>query len=146
MDTPQQPENSHQLANSDQPVNHAGHELTDADPRMIGFFGLGLALMVALTLPLLSWTYWHWEADAVRHDGPAPTARPARQPQLEVDAAAELRRLRDAESATLSNYGWVDKQRKIVRIPVDRAADLLAERGFLEASTPPKLNPQDKAP
>ena len=29
----------------------------------------------------------------------------------------------------LDNYGWVDKSAGVVRIPIDRAIDLLAVRG-----------------
>ena len=36
---------------------------------------------------------------------------------------------RDREDAVLTKYGWVDPKAKIVRVPIDRAIDLVAERG-----------------
>jgi hypothetical protein len=36
----------------------------------------------------------------------------------------------DDERDRLSSYGWVDREAGIVRIPIDRAMDLLAERGL----------------
>ena len=34
------------------------------------------------------------------------------------------------EEQTLNSYGWVDQQAGVVRIPIDRAMDLLAQRGL----------------
>lgn len=41
-----------------------------------------------------------------------------------------LKRLRDREDAALGRYGWVDREAGIVRIPIERAMDLLLERGL----------------
>ena len=34
------------------------------------------------------------------------------------------------EEQTLHSYGWVDQQAGVVRIPIDRAMELLAQRGL----------------
>lgn len=52
------------------------------------------------------------------------------EPRLQADPAAELQRLRTQERETLDSYGWVDKDAGVVRIPIDRAIDLIAERGL----------------
>ena len=41
-----------------------------------------------------------------------------------------LKQLRATEDAILTTYGWVDRKGGIVRIPIDRAIDLLAQRGL----------------
>ena len=51
-------------------------------------------------------------------------------PQLEVNERTELNDERLREEETLSTYGWVDQNAGIVRIPIDRAMDLLAQRGL----------------
>jgi hypothetical protein len=38
--------------------------------------------------------------------------------------------MRAAEDAALDSYGWVDKDAGIVRIPVDRAMEILAKKGL----------------
>ena len=38
--------------------------------------------------------------------------------------------IRAAEDQILNSYGWVDRSKGIVRIPIDRAIDLLAKRGL----------------
>ena len=35
-----------------------------------------------------------------------------------------------AEEAALNSYGWVDKDAGIVKIPVDRAMEILAKKGL----------------
>lgn len=51
-------------------------------------------------------------------------------PQLETDERTQLDRIRIDEEQKLSTYGYVDQKAGVVRIPIDRAMDLLAERGL----------------
>lgn len=52
------------------------------------------------------------------------------QPQLETNERTELNKIRLREEDTLSTYGWVDEKAGTVRIPIDRAMDLLVQRGL----------------
>lgn len=51
-------------------------------------------------------------------------------PQLEVNERTELNGERLREEDTLSTYGWVDQNAGVVRIPIDRAMDLVVQRGL----------------
>jgi hypothetical protein len=51
-------------------------------------------------------------------------------PQLEVNERTELNDIRLREEDTLSSYGWVDQKSGTVRIPIDRAMELVVERGL----------------
>jgi hypothetical protein len=51
-------------------------------------------------------------------------------PRLEVKPGANLADLRAAEEADLNSYGWVDRNAGTVRIPIDRAMQLLGQRGL----------------
>jgi len=51
-------------------------------------------------------------------------------PQLEIDERSQLDKIRIDEEETLSSYDWVDQKAGTVRIPIDRAMDLLAQRGL----------------
>jgi hypothetical protein len=42
----------------------------------------------------------------------------------------QLRTLHHDEDQALGGYGWVDRKEGIVRIPIDRAIDLVAEKGI----------------
>jgi hypothetical protein len=52
------------------------------------------------------------------------------EPQLETNERTELNTIRQHEEDTLSTYGYVDENAGTVRIPIDRAMDLIAQRGL----------------
>ncbi len=49
-------------------------------------------------------------------------------PRLQTDAPRDLQSMRSHEEQALDGYGWVDRNAGIVRIPIDRAMDLLSRR------------------
>jgi hypothetical protein len=51
-------------------------------------------------------------------------------PQLEIDERGQLDKIRIDEAQKLSSYDWVDQKAGTVRIPIDRAMDLIAQRGL----------------
>ena len=51
-------------------------------------------------------------------------------PYLQTREPLGLDRFRTNEEATLTSYGWIDKNNGVVRIPIDRAKELLLERGI----------------
>jgi hypothetical protein len=63
---------------------------------------------------------------------PATSSEEFPQPRLEVKPGATLAELRAAEDADLNSSGWVDRTAGTVRIPIDRAMQLILERGLPE--------------
>jgi hypothetical protein len=51
-------------------------------------------------------------------------------PQLETNERTELNKARSREENTLSTYDWLDQKAGTVRIPIDRAIDLVVQRGL----------------
>jgi hypothetical protein len=51
-------------------------------------------------------------------------------PRLENDERSQLNGFLTKEYDTLYSYGWVDEKAGIARIPIDRAMDLLVQRGL----------------
>jgi hypothetical protein len=51
-------------------------------------------------------------------------------PKLEEDERGQLNGIRLKEEQTLSTYDYVDKNAGTVRIPIDRAMDLIAQHGL----------------
>jgi hypothetical protein len=51
-------------------------------------------------------------------------------PRLEIKPGASLAQLRAAEEADLNSHGWIDRNAGTVRIPIDRAMQLILERGL----------------
>ena len=52
------------------------------------------------------------------------------EPRLQTEPREDLAALRTREDATLSSYGWVDRNAGVVRIPIDRAMELTLQRGL----------------
>jgi hypothetical protein len=52
------------------------------------------------------------------------------EPRLQASPPIELKAFREKEEAVLTTYGWVDKSEQKARIPVERALELVAERGL----------------
>lgn len=52
------------------------------------------------------------------------------KPRLETDERGQINNFRLQEEQKLHSYGWVDQKAGIVRIPIDRAMELIAERGL----------------
>ena len=110
-----------------------GHERSDLAPRSIGIFLLVLAVMIAGVLAASVWIY-NYSADRLAGTGapPSPLAKPEAPPgpRLQVSAPKDMQALRAAEDEILKTYGWVDRAKGVVRIPIDRATQLLVERGL----------------
>ena len=49
---------------------------------------------------------------------------------MEIDERTQLNKVRLYEENTLNTYDYVDKDAGTVRIPIDRAMDLLVQRGL----------------
>ena len=126
----------------------AGHEKSDVSIGAILKFGIGLAVAAAVICVALWGLFELLEAREARRGAPLPPLaaaglrRTPPEPRLEPDALRPRRRMLAEESAALTTYGWVDREAGIVRIPIERAMELLVERGLppskpLAASTPP---------
>jgi hypothetical protein len=101
------------------------YERSDVGSALLAWLGGGLALFLLLTPLLLALIY----PGAIRQARVAPVPVPP-APRLQVDPPADLAALRAAEGAALSRYGWEDRAAGVVRIPIDRALALTAERGL----------------
>ena len=121
--------------------HRAGHEPRDVNPFYVGLFALVLAIMIAILLLVLGRIFRHFEAAAEMADPPqSPLAgdQAPRPPLLQEQPAADLARLRREEDQELTSYGWIDRKRSVVRVPIGQAIEILAERGLPEPEGPPQ--------
>jgi hypothetical protein len=97
-------------------------ERSDADPRLLAAFAGGIAAFLIGT-PLLLGLAYPDARRGVRENFPVPPA-----PRLQITPE---RNFHDAEhQRQLSAYGRIDGSQTVVRIPIDRAMAILAERGL----------------
>ena len=121
----------------DHPVINAavGHESSDVKlrPLLLALAGLVVLCGVALLAMREVWSGF------LSRERQTQTTRPARfadetgqfpSPRNQPDPAGELRLLREHDAQHLREYGWVNRQAKLAHIPIDRAIDLVAERGL----------------
>jgi hypothetical protein len=121
--------------NSTTEKHYHDHERKDADVISLFTILLMLAAICAVTFLFVTGIIHYFKL----HE-PAKTAGQANipitragefpKPQLEVKPGVELSALRVAEEADLNSYGWVDRNGGTIRIPIDRAMQLLLERGL----------------
>lgn len=111
----------------------ARHETRDADIRSLAIFAAVLAGMVLLVMfGMARMFYYFGETQSL--GPPASPFAEARtlppQPRLQVEPRLDLDRLHAGEEAQLHSYGWVDRNAGVVRIPIERAMDIVAQQGL----------------
>ncbi len=104
------------------------HEQRDVNTRAVTKFGLGLTLLIVCSLFGL-WLLFGYLLHQEGGRGPAPAGMPP-EPRLQASPALDLRTMRAAEDELLNHYSWIDPDKGIVRIPIGRAMDLIAQRGL----------------
>lgn len=122
--------------------NGHSHEKTDASTRPIFRFVAGLAVFVAAAMVVMAMLHSYFTDRETALDIPlSPLAKEApvktSGPQLQPNPRIELDTLRRDEETQLTSYGWVDEPQGLVRIPIERAIELMAERGMPARSAPP---------
>jgi hypothetical protein len=108
------------------PQHRIQYETTDVAPWLLASLAAGIAGFVVFTPPLLLLAY----PSALELPVAAPPARDFAGPRLQTDPARDVTELRRAEVQQLSSYGWADRDRERVHIPIDRAMDLTVVRGL----------------
>jgi hypothetical protein len=117
------------------PGHAGGHEKRDANVRDLTLF----AVFMFLTLVVVLIAMWGVSRYFSRHQTLGPPASPFAQgrpmpapgqPRLQVFPRQDLQHMLAQQNEILNTYGWVDPKRGIVRIPIDRAMDLLLQRGL----------------
>ncbi len=95
---------------------------------LIGIVAVFFVLMWMLQSVLLR---FEQGAQAPRHPLASTLARTEPPlPRLQPNPRADLLALRAEEDSVLQTYGWVDKGRGIVRVPIERAMEIVAQRGL----------------
>jgi hypothetical protein len=129
------------------PVDH------ELDIRGILVF-VGVLVAVTLVVMCLMWGIAVLFKGSLARKDPAPPAlaeaREARVPpgpNLQPNPSAELAAFRAAEAAELTTWAWVDKEKSVARVPVERALEIVAARGLpAPPPMPPPAPPAETAP
>ena len=121
-------------ANMENPVapvpNGTGHEQREVDVRfiVISLITLLIGAFLCCLLVIGIFRYFHNEylpAQATYVQPPLPP-----EPRVEEKPYLQLQNLRTLEDHVLSSYAWVDQNEGTVRVPIDRAIDMVAQKGL----------------
>jgi len=121
------------MATNPDVARSGGYEKSDASPRGLVYFVLTIAAILAATCLSLIWLFKHYEKTenpgsfvAAPFSGAQPLP-PA--PRIQSNPAVDMQSYLQSQQNLLNTYGWIDRQSGIVRMPIDRAMELLLERG-----------------
>ena len=113
----------------------AENRTPEVDARGITWFGVGLVALCVLSLALLALLYQYFNRREAAKNVPSIAAgmkiergQLPPEPRLQTTPEPDLKQIRAVEDQILGSYAWVDRARGVVRIPIDRAMDLLAAR------------------
>ncbi len=116
------------------PLTQLGYEPRDVSTGPLLKWGIALAVFIAVSLlaSLGIYSLTMPPPEKLRQKtGPVNAVQPIpNAPMLQVNPALDMREYRIEEDRTLHSYGWVDRSRGIVHIPIDRAMELLMEKGL----------------
>ncbi len=112
------------------------HEPTDADSRSITQLGIAVTFFLIVSQLALWWVFSSFSKREQKLSPPVPaiirTQAPKEppEPRLQANPQSDLRKMRQEEDEVLNHYGWVDPDRGIVRLPIGRALDIVAQKGL----------------
>lgn len=136
--------------NAEQP----GYEVQEVlNLRGVLLFMVPLAGVVILTLFVSHWLESVWVAQTERDTAtvaiPVQGSQLPDPPRLQGDPEKDMQVMRSQNLTQLEGYSWINEKKGVVRIPISRAIEIIAQRGLPhvsedeENSTPPELERQD---
>jgi hypothetical protein len=112
------------------------HEKRDVNVWVITRFGIGLVLTTIASLFIVLAVFHYLQVGENALPPPQPTGvnvdarRLPPEPRLLTNEPENLQEVRTAEDQILNNFSWADEKHTVVKLPIDRAVDLLVQRGL----------------
>jgi hypothetical protein len=118
---------------TDHPV-HPHHEETDANVRAVTLSFVALTVLVTVVFVVVWGLYRFVRAQDQARDvrrSLIPSVSPIPpEPRLQTDPAEDFQVYKSEQERILNSYEWTSRNEGRVRIPIQRAMDLVAERGL----------------
>lgn len=109
---------------------------------IIGGFAVVAGLWIAIALLYPYFAFLNGRRAAISPP-PLPSALHGHslppEPRLQQSPPLDMQGLLAQENSLLNHYAWIDKSKGIVAIPLDRAIQIVAERGIPPQKTPPDV-------
>jgi hypothetical protein len=128
-------------------AGHGGFERQDLQPSGILYFLLGVAMLLLISILGIRGVYAFLDRREkalqppvnplvtnvptdTRHIAPGYPQSVFPDPKLEENERGQLNGILLQQEDALYSYGWIDEKAGTVRIPIERAMDLIAQRGL----------------
>jgi|ERR1041385_1247605 hypothetical protein len=110
------------------------YEGRDVNASVIGWVAIGVVLSGLIIHGVVKLSYAYFSRTQFAGTQPVTMVKeapkPARLPQLQVSPAQDLEQLQRADQQVLKTYGWVDRDKGVVRIPIGEAMKRVLEKGL----------------
>jgi len=127
-------------------TEHEAHVATEPDrvsTKIVMGFAVALTGAAVVAAILIALLFHGFQRVALKKDAATvaeegierPSNRLPPAPRLEVHGERNWQQFRSAEEQRLATYGWMDRSMGAVHLPIERAIDLIAQRGI--APLPP---------
>ncbi len=117
-----------------QPTHPAGgHETREVNIKLILLSTLGMVILVLAVCFVTVGIFNYLSSTQAQPERANDLTRPMelpKAPRVQEHPSEEYKVLHANEARVLNSYAWVNQADGTVRIPIDRAIDLIAERGL----------------
>ncbi len=119
-------------------------ELTDVNAKAVVWTGVGV-LVTAVVVSSMLYFYFSFLQHRSARLSPPPLPMNLHgevvppEPRIQASPSKDLHDLRVYEDDVLQKYSWVDKSHGRLGIPIDRAMQLIAQRGIPPQKAPDSL-------
>ncbi|MGK2857297.1 MAG: hypothetical protein ACSLFQ_08830 [Thermoanaerobaculia bacterium] len=152
----------------DEHVHHdahaKGYEDTDIHVRPFAWFFVVFAIVTAIAFVLVSWSYKALvrfenarQAEVLtrvaapkseipkeldlRAGGPEVATLPQNAPMLQADPVKDMDAMFAEQEGKLNSYGWLDREKGVVHVPIEKAMAFALERSMVKAQAAEQVAP-----
>jgi len=110
-------------------------EPEDIKPRPVILTGVGVVVVTVAVALLMHFVYgpltrWREREGAQTPAAAARSTRLPPEPSLQSSPRGDFQSFRAAQMGQLNKYHWIDRDKGIAAIPIQRAMDLIVQRGI----------------
>jgi hypothetical protein len=122
-------------------------EDSDINARYVVLTGIGVLVFMYVVALIVNLPFRHF-AHLRAKESPPPLPITAKsvhgvylppEPRLQPDPDRDLQEYMAAQNSKLNSYAWINRQTGIVSIPIDKAKDLIVQRGIPPQKAQPNM-------
>ncbi|MBI3682820.1 MAG: hypothetical protein HY235_20805 [Acidobacteria bacterium] len=115
-----------------------GPEMRDANIPLVVWTGIGILATLFLCMWIAAMQF-RWEENNSPKTADSPFSQEGRmppEPRLQVFPANDLGTFKEIQRKQVDSYGWVDRESGVARVPVDRAMEMVLQKGLPVVAAP----------